>query len=250
VIAEVTGGRLELPDLLRSDTDGRLFRIAGGIQERAAERPALSELVQTISVHELGADSRSAANATLTLRSRAGRCLLIAKQARQVAECRYPRAMRSSRGRELVDERLASLCATLGVVRGASSRARNVGEAGVRSGLLHGSAKRRSHASAATSTSSRVGYSSNLESPLRGDGMSGVLLIPLAVATGVVVIVVAVAVVLVVLFVTLSMRGGQRRGAKRRGETRQELADARAERPERDRDIAQEQAQQRIDPDR
>ena len=80
--------------------------------------------------------------------------------------------------------------------------------------------------------------------------MSGVLLIPLAVATGVVVIVVAVAVVLVVLFVTLSMRGGQRRGAMRRGETRQELADARAERPERDRDIAQDQAQQRIDPDR
>jgi uncharacterized membrane protein len=84
------------------------------------------------------------------------------------------------------------------------------------------------------------------------DGMSGVLLIPMAVATGVVVIVVAVAVVLVVLFVTVSMRGGQRRGAKRRGETRQELADAheRAERPERDRDIAQEQTRQRIDPDR
>jgi uncharacterized membrane protein len=82
--------------------------------------------------------------------------------------------------------------------------------------------------------------------------MSGVLLIPMAVATGVVVIVVAVAVVLVVLFVTVSMRGGQRRGAKRRGETRQELADAheRAERPERDRDIAQEQTRQRIDPDR
>ena len=82
--------------------------------------------------------------------------------------------------------------------------------------------------------------------------MSGVLLIPMAVATGVVVIVVAVAVVLVVLLVTVSMRGGQRRGAKRRGETRQELAAAheRAERAERDRDIAQEQAQQRIDPDR
>jgi hypothetical protein len=46
--------------------------------------------------------------------------------------------------------------------------------------------------------------------------MSGVLLIPMAVATGVVVIVVAVAVVLVVLFVIVSMRGGQRRGAKRR----------------------------------
>ena len=76
--------------------------------------------------------------------------------------------------------------------------------------------------------------------------MSGVLLIPIAVATGVVVIVVAVAVVLVVLFVTVSMRGGQRRGAKRRGETRQELADAH----ERDRDTAQEQTRQRIDPDR
>ena len=84
-----------------------------------------------------------------------------------------------------------------------------------------------------------------------GDGMSGVLLIPMAVATGVVVIVVAVAVVLVVLFVTVSMRGGQRRGAKRRGETRQELADAHErERVERDRDIAQEQTRQRIDPDR
>ena len=84
------------------------------------------------------------------------------------------------------------------------------------------------------------------------DGMSGVLLIPMAVATGVVVIVVAVAVVLVVLFVTVSMRGGQRRGAKRRGETRQELADAheRGGRAERDRDIAQEQTRQRIDPDR
>jgi len=57
----------------------------------------------------LGRRGCSWANATLTLRSRAGRCLLIAKQARQVAECRYPRAMRSSRGRELVDERLASL---------------------------------------------------------------------------------------------------------------------------------------------
>jgi hypothetical protein len=55
-----------------------------------------------------------------------------------------------------------------------------------------------------------------------GDGMSGVLLVPMAVATGVVVIVVAVAIVLVVLFVTVSVRGGQRRGAKRRGETRKD----------------------------
>jgi uncharacterized membrane protein len=79
------------------------------------------------------------------------------------------------------------------------------------------------------------------------------LLIPIAaVATGVVVIVVAVAVVLVVLFVTLSMRGRQKRGVKRRDETRHELAQAheRAARAERDRDIAQEQAQQPIDPDR
>jgi hypothetical protein len=81
--------------------------------------------------------------------------------------------------------------------------------------------------------------------------MSDALLIPMAVATGVVVIVVAIAVVLVVLFVTVSMRGGQRRGAQRRGETRHDLAAAqeRAERAERERDIAQEQAQQRIDPD-
>ncbi len=82
--------------------------------------------------------------------------------------------------------------------------------------------------------------------------MSGALVIPMAVATGVVVIVVAIAVVLIVLLVTVSMRGSQRRGATRRGEHRQELADAneRAGRAERDRDIAQEQAQQRIDPDR
>jgi flagellar biosynthesis/type III secretory pathway M-ring protein FliF/YscJ len=78
------------------------------------------------------------------------------------------------------------------------------------------------------------------------------LLIPMAVATGVVVIVVAVAVVLVVLIVTMSMRGRQRRSATRRGEDRQELADAheRAERAEQDRDIADERAQERIDPDR
>jgi len=64
--------------------------------------------------------------------------------------------------------------------------------------------------------------------------------------------VVAAAVVLVVLLVTMSMRGRQRRGATRRGETRRDLAEAdeRADRAERDRDIAQEQAQQRIGPDR
>jgi F0F1-type ATP synthase membrane subunit b/b' len=84
------------------------------------------------------------------------------------------------------------------------------------------------------------------------DGMSDALRIPMAVATGTVVIVVAIAVVLVVLFITMSMRGRQRRSAKQRGETRQELTDAheRAERAERDRDTAQEQAQQRPDPDR
>ena len=82
--------------------------------------------------------------------------------------------------------------------------------------------------------------------------MSDVLLIPIAaIATGVVVIAVAIAVVLVVLFVTVSMRGRQRRGVKR-DETRHDLAEAqeRAARAERDRDIAQEQTQQRTDPDR
>jgi len=51
--------------------------------------------------------------------------------------------------------------------------------------------------------------------------------------------------------VTMSMRGRQRRGVKRRDETRHDLAEAheRAARAERDRDIAQEQAQ-RSDPDR
>jgi hypothetical protein len=69
---------------------------------------------------------------------------------------------------------------------------------------------------------------------LEEDEMSDALLIPIAaVATGVVVIVVAIAVVLVVLFVTLSMRGRQKRAA----------------RAERDRDIAQEQASRRSDPE-
>jgi type VI protein secretion system component VasK len=68
----------------------------------------------------------------------------------------------------------------------------------------------------------------------------------LAVGTGVVVIVIAVAVVLVVLFVTLSLR--QRRNLK----GRRDLVEAheRAARAERDLEIAQEQAQQRTDPDR
>ena len=83
--------------------------------------------------------------------------------------------------------------------------------------------------------------------------MSAALLIPIAaVSTGVVVIVVAIAVVLIVLFVTVSMRGRQRRGVNRRDETRHDLAEAheRAARAEHDRDIAQEQARQRTDPDR
>ncbi len=64
----------------------------------------------------------------------------------------------------------------------------------------------------------------------------------LAVSTGAVVIVVAVAVVLVVLFVTVSMRGRQRRGLQQRGEARRDLDEAheRAGRAERDREIARE----------
>ncbi len=95
-------------------------------------------------------------------------------------------------------------------------------------------------------------YLPNPEVPPVTNGVSGALLIPMAVATGVVVIVVAIAVVLVVLFVTMSMRGRQRRSATWRAEARHDLADAheRAERAERDRDIAQERAQQQSDPDR
>jgi uncharacterized membrane protein len=61
-----------------------------------------------------------------------------------------------------------------------------------------------------------------------------------AVGTGVVVIVVAIAVVLVVFFVTVSMRGGQKRGAQQRGEARHDLEEARERtgRAERERDIA------------
>jgi len=57
-------------------------------------------------------------------------------------------------------------------------------------------------------------------------GVPTPLLIPMAVAAGVVVIVVAVAVVLVVLLVTMSMRGRQKRSATQRSETRHDLADA------------------------
>ena len=62
--------------------------------------------------------------------------------------------------------------------------------------------------------------------------VSSASLVFAAVSTGVVVIVVAVAVALVVLFVTVSMRGGQRRAAKRRDEERLDVAEAR-ERAER-----------------
>lgn len=73
----------------------------------------------------------------------------------------------------------------------------------------------------------------------------------LAVSSGVVVIVVAVAVVLVVLFVTVSMRGRQKRGAQQRSEARHELDDvqARAVRAEHERDVAREGGEDRS-PDR
>jgi membrane protein implicated in regulation of membrane protease activity len=62
-----------------------------------------------------------------------------------------------------------------------------------------------------------------------------------AVSTGVVVIAVAAAVVLVVVFVTLSMRGRQKRGARRIDERRDvDEARGRAAQAERDRDIARE----------
>ena len=74
----------------------------------------------------------------------------------------------------------------------------------------------------------------------------------LAVGTGVVVIVVAVAVavVLVVLFVTVSMRGRQKRGAQRRSEARHDAVEAReAGRAERGRDVAREGGED-LSPDR
>jgi hypothetical protein len=52
-------GRRQLV-LLRSDTDGRLFRIARGIQERAVGRPALSKLVLSGTEGDVGGDSRFA----------------------------------------------------------------------------------------------------------------------------------------------------------------------------------------------
>jgi F0F1-type ATP synthase membrane subunit b/b' len=58
--------------------------------------------------------------------------------------------------------------------------------------------------------------------------MMNAALVVLAVDTGVVVIVVAIAIVLVVLFVTLAMRGRQRRGAQQRHEARRDVEEARA----------------------
>jgi ABC-type spermidine/putrescine transport system permease subunit I len=77
--------------------------------------------------------------------------------------------------------------------------------------------------------------------------LSTALTTVLAVDTGVVVIVVAIAVVLVVLMVTLSMRARQKRAA----EARRDLGEAheRAGLAERDRDITQNQAEPRTDPD-
>jgi type II secretory pathway pseudopilin PulG len=70
-------------------------------------------------------------------------------------------------------------------------------------------------------------------------------MVMLAVSTGVVVIAVAAAVVLVVLFVTLSMRGRQRRAAQRRGEARRDIDEARrqAGAAEQGRDIGREGGQ-------
>jgi hypothetical protein len=87
----------------------------------------------------------------------------------------------------------------------------------------------------------------------RGDEILSLALVTvLAVGTGVVVIVVAIAVVLLVLIVAASMRGREKRRAQRSDATRRDLGEAheRAERAERDRDIAQEQAERRTDPDR
>jgi hypothetical protein len=77
--------------------------------------------------------------------------------------------------------------------------------------------------------------------------LSTALVTVLAVGTGVVVIIVAIAVVLVVLLVTLSMRDRQKRDAQARHDL--DEAHERAGRAERDRDIGQEQAEPRTDPD-
>jgi Flp pilus assembly protein TadB len=74
----------------------------------------------------------------------------------------------------------------------------------------------------------------------RWNRMHSVGVVVVAVSTGVVVIAVAVAVVLVVLFVTVSMRGRQKRASHERAVGRRELDDAheRAEHAEHERDVA------------
>ncbi len=73
-----------------------------------------------------------------------------------------------------------------------------------------------------------------------------VSMMPLGVATGVVVIAVAAAVVLVALIAALSMRGRGMRAAQRRGEVRRDLDQAldRADQAERNRDVARSQVEQ------
>ena len=74
-------------------------------------------------------------------------------------------------------------------------------------------------------------------------------MMPLGVATGVVVIAVAAAVVLVALIAALSMRGRGMRAAQRRSEVRRDLDQAleRADQAERDRDVARRQVEQTTD---
>jgi hypothetical protein len=74
-------------------------------------------------------------------------------------------------------------------------------------------------------------------------------MMPLGVATGVVVIAVAAAVVLLALIAALSMRGRGMRAAQRRNEVRRDLDQAleRVDQAERDRDVARSQVEQTTD---
>jgi Tfp pilus assembly protein PilX len=74
-------------------------------------------------------------------------------------------------------------------------------------------------------------------------------MMPLGVATGVVVIAVAAAVVLVALIAALSMRGRGMRAAQRRSEVRRDLDQAldRADQAERNRDVARSQVEPTTD---
>jgi predicted lipid-binding transport protein (Tim44 family) len=76
-----------------------------------------------------------------------------------------------------------------------------------------------------------------------------VSMMPLGVATGVVVIAVAAAVVLLALIAALSMRGRGMRAAQRRNEVRRDLDQAleRVDQAERDRDVARSQVEQTTD---